>query len=343
MDIKTLKDRVYKDFISSFDNAITPLKKSFFEQISNSLAATFQLIYIFIDRVFSDSFLTTCTESRVLSYFAPLKNVIRKEPTVALGVAKFTGVETTVIPIGTLFIFNELEYKTLDVGTITTGFADINCESVEKGSVNNTLSNTSFVLSVPIIGIDNSVLSVLGFSGAVDQETIESLRTRTKQKFASPTNIDNDNFYKSLANELSNVKATFISSVKNGAGTFGVTILTFSNNGVPIQSDIDEVEQHFIDTESVPEYVEAEYFLPTITLQAFDIQLAIDDSINRALVSQALRDYMYLNQKPATTFKFDAVADFLQTLGGRLITPIPTSGVLLADDEILDLGVITWI
>ena len=97
MTIKELKDRIYNDFISSFQNAITPLSKSFFDQLSNTLAATFQLIYIYLDRIFGDSFLTTCTGDRVLNYFAPLKDLERKEPTVSTGIITFTGVDTTVI------------------------------------------------------------------------------------------------------------------------------------------------------------------------------------------------------------------------------------------------------
>lgn len=343
MNIKELKDRIYNDFISSFKNAITPLLKSFFEQLSNTQAATFQLLYIYLDRIFGDSFLTTCTKDRVLTYFAPLKNITRKDPTSSIGVVRFTGVNGTLVPSGTLLTYSELEYITLADGTITTGFADINCESVEKGTVNNTLANIDLFLSSPIVGIDNKAISTLGFSGAIDQETIESVRTRTKQKFATATLVDNDNYYKSLSNEVSNVKATFISDLKNGAGTFGLTILTFSNDGVPVQSDIDAVEQYFIDNNAIPTYVVAEYFLPVISYQAFQIQLAINDTTNQNSVSQAIRDYLYLVQKPNTTFEYSGLSDYLQTLGARLVFPLPTDTDLLAADEVLDLGVITWI
>ena len=343
MTILELKNRIYQDFISSFQNAITPLKKSFFEQLSNTLAATFQLLYIYLDRIFNDSFLTTCTKDRVLSYFAPLKDIEQKEPTVASGIVRFTGIDTTLIPAGTILIYNELEYITIEDGTIAAGFVDMNCESVEKGTVNNTLANIDLFLTTPIIGIDNKAISIAGFTKAIDEETIESVRTRTKQKFATATQIDNDNNYKALANELPNVKATFISDLKNGVGTFGITILTFSNDGVAIQSDIDELEQHFIDNEAVPIYVDTEYFLPTITYQAFSIQLAIDSDDNQELITQSIRDYLYLFQKPNTTFYFQGLADFLQTKGARLISPIPSSYYAIADDEILDLGVITWI
>lgn len=343
MDILELKNRIYNDFVSSFQNAITPLKKSFFEQLSNTLSATFQLLYIYLDRILNDSFLTTCTESRVLNYFAPLKNITRKEPTVATGIIRFTGVELTIVPSGTILLYNELEYITIESGTITTGFADINAESVEKGTVNNTLGNIDLFLSTPIDGIDNKAISIAGFSGAIDTETIESVRTRTKQKFASPTNIDNDNSYKSLANELSNVKASFISSNKNGVGTFGITILTFSNDGVPVQADIDEVEQYFIDNEAVPTYIEAEYFLPTIVSQNFSIQLAIDNTENRELLTKLITEYLYLYQKPGTTFYFANLAKFIQSNGARLVSPLTTDSVLLAADEVLDMGTITWI
>lgn len=343
MTIKELKDRIYNDFISAFNNAITPLRKSLFEQISNTLAAMFQLVYIFMDRVQFDSFLTTCTESRVLSYFAPLKKITRKEPTVSIGLARFTGVETTVVLTGTLLIYNELEYQTIEDRTITSGFADINCESVGTGTLNNTLANITLFLSVPVTGIDNETFSTAGFNGAIDQETVESVRTRTKQKFGTTTQVDNDNFYRSLANEVPNVKASFISTVKNGVGTFGVTILTFSNDGVPVQADIDEVEQYFIDNEAVPSYVIAEYFLPTISDIAFSVQLAADNIENRDTIMQAITDYLYLIQKPNTTLKWKGLSDFMQTLGARLVSPSPSTDYIIADDEILDVGVISWV
>jgi len=343
MNIKDLKNRIYNDFISSFNNAITPLKKSLFEQLSNTLSATFNLIYIYLDRIYNDSFLTTCTSSRVLDYFAPLKNITRKEPTIATGVVRFYGINTTVINSDIGILYNGLEYKTSEAGAISSGFVDLNCESIGKGTENNTLPNVDLLLSTPINGVDNKATSIDGFSSAIDEETIESVRTRTKQKNATLTQVDNDNFYKSLANELSNVKATFISDIKNGEGTFGVTILTFSNDGVPIQSDIDQVESYFTTNNAVPVYVDAEYFLPTITLQAFSIQLAVTNEDNKTNIEQAIRDYLYLKQKPGTTFQFSGLSDYLQDRGARLTNPDPSSDYAIAADEILDLGVVSWI
>jgi len=102
------------------------------------------------------------------------------------------------------------------------------------------------------------------------------------------------------------------------------------------------VEQYFIDNNAVPTYSEAEYFLPTITNQPFTIQLTINDVTNQTIVEQAIRDYLYLVQKPATTFEYLGLSDFLQTKGARLISPVPSATDALADDEVLDVGTITW-
>ena len=343
LTIKQLKDRIYQDFITSFNNAITPLKKSLFEQFANTLAATFNLAYIYLTNIFNDSFLTTCTDSRVLNYFAPLKNVSRKEPTQSVGTIRFTGSETTIIPIGTIVTYNELEYQTTEEGTISAGFSDVIGESVFSGTENNTLDNIDMFLSVPISGIDNKATSILGFLGATDLETIESLRTRTKIKFGTTTQVDNDNYYKSLANEVDNVKASFVSDLKNGLGTFGVTILTIGNDGVPIQSDIDEVENYFISKNAVPTYAQCEYFLPSITNINFGIQLAINDLETQLITEQLIRDYIYLVQKPNTDFVYQNLSTYLQDNGARLITPLPSTITTLNDDEVIDVGVITWI
>lgn len=342
MTIQEIKNRIYQGFVSSFNNAITPLRYSFFDQLSNALAAAFQLLYIYYNNIFKDSFLSTCTESRVLNYFAPLKNVVRKDATQSIGVGRFTGTDGATIPAGTKMTYNELEYETIDEGAIASGYVDINCQSVGAGSENNTLANIELFLIVPISGVDNKVVSTAGFATAIDQETVESVRTRTKQKFAAPTSVDNDFTYKSLANEVPNVRASFISSLKNGVGTFGVTIFTQGNDGVPVQADIDAVEQYFIDNEAIPEYVEAEFFLPVITPVDFTIILATDTDDNRADMEQAIQDYLDLNQKPNTIFVYQGLADYIQKRGGRMNSPLPTVTTTLDPDEILSVGTITW-
>ena len=135
MTILEIKNRIYNDFVTSFKNAITPLKKSMFEVFSYTLASTTNLLYIYLDRVLADSFLTTCTEKRVVNYFAPLKNLSRKTATTSTGTAKFTGVDGSIIPISTKIIYNEFEFITTASGTIASGFVNIVCNSVKSGSI----------------------------------------------------------------------------------------------------------------------------------------------------------------------------------------------------------------
>lgn len=343
MTIKEIKDRIYKDYIASFKNAITPLRVSFFDKFSDSLAGTFQLLYIYFNNILKDSFLTTCTQSRVLSYFAPLKGLTQKNATVATGIVRFTGTDASIIPLGTILIYNNLEYKTTELGTIASGYADVQCESVEAGSENNTLENITLNLSVPVDGIDNSCISIGGFSGANDRETIENLRNRTKEKFANPESIDNYYTYTSLAETLPNIKKAFVSENKNGAGTFGITALTVGNNGVPIQADIDAIENLFISQNAIPVYVIPEYFLPTIITQDYTILLQDTSDENKTYITQLIRDYQYIYQRPNSSFYFSGLAAFLETKGARMTSPDPLTFQAIANDEILDLGTITWV
>ncbi|MDA0778785.1 MAG: baseplate J/gp47 family protein [Bacteroidetes bacterium] len=338
-----LKNRIYLDFVASFENAIAPLQKSFFEILSNAMAGVSKLLYIYLDNIQKDSFLNSCTDSRVLNYFAPLNNLTLKEATKSSGTVTFTGVDTTIIPSGTKVIYNgSLEFQTTANGTITGGTVDIVCESVGVGALNNTIGNISLFLSVPVSGVDNTALSTLGFSGAIDDESIGSLRNRTITKQGKSPQIDNGNYYKSLGNEVANVKATFISELKNGVGTFGVTILTQGNNGVPIQADIDAVETHFINESGVPIYVTAEYFLPIIVSQNFDILLSVNNITNQQSIEEAVRDYLYTFQKAGDIFAFLGLSKILQNLGARLVSPAPNVTLAIALDEVVDVGTITW-
>ena len=341
--ITELKDRIYQDFVSSFENAITPLRRSFFDITSNTLAATFYLLYIFLSKVQKESFLTTCSEDRVTSYFAPLKNIEQKDATASTGTVTFTGIDGTEIPNGTRLTYNSMDYKTSEAGEISSGYATLSAESLYTGTTYNTIGDISLYLRNPLSGLDNKVTSIDGFSGAIDDETIESLRTRTRQKFGVASQIDNDNYYKSLANEVDNVKASFISDNKNGVGTFGVTILTSSNDGIPVQDDIDAVEEYFEDSEAVPVYVGVEFFMPSISYIDFTIQLTNNTVDNQETTEQSIRDYLYLNQKPNTTFEWEGLSDYLKNIGARLLVPNYDDSYIIQDDEVLDIGDITWV
>jgi len=343
MTILEIKNRIYNDFIASFKNAITPLRQSFFEQISNSIAATINLVYIYIDRVQRESFLTTCTDDRVKTYFAPLKNISQKLATKSKGVVRFYGVDGATIDAGIKLSYNSQEYITISSATIASGYADVECESVDAGDITNTSKQIDIYLQSSIEGIDNKAYSEDGFSGAIDDESIDSLRTRAKQKFATASNVNNANYYVSLANELPNVKASFVSSNMHGSGTFGVTILTYSNDGVAIQQDIDEVASYFKEKEAIPEYVECDFFLPKITKIDMQIQLAVNNDSNKKIVKQAAMDYVYLFQKIGGEFSIDNLSKYLQTLGARVISPDTTQSIVTDNNEVLDLGVIEWL
>lgn len=342
MTIQELKTRIYSDFIASFQNAITPLKRSVFETIANTMAASFQLLYIYADRVLSESFITTCSDSRLLSYFAPLNGITRKDPTQSSGTIRFTGTNGAIVPSGTQLVYSGLEYETIANGTITLGVADIAAVSVGAGSQYNTLTNVDMFLSTPITGVDNKATSIAGFTGGIDQETIESVRTRTRQKNASPTSIDNDNYYKSLANEAPNVKAAFISDNKNGAGTFGVTILTYSNDGVPVADDLLAVQVRFNEEGAIPVYALPEFFIPTIVYQNFSILLSQNTTTKQTQIEQIIRDWLYLYQKPGTTLELVGLADLLRVNQARLVIPDPSGALSPSLTQVYDIGVISW-
>lgn len=343
MTIKEIKDRIYQDFISSFKNAITPLRKSVFETFSYALASSFNLLYIFLQRVLNDSFLTTCTRSRLLNYFAPLKGLEQKKATKSTGTVRFYGNDGAVIPAGTQLIYNSNQnFITTASGTINSGYVDIACESIETGEPANTLDNIDLVLAVSVVGVQNACFSFTGFSGAIDDETVEGLRTRTRIAFGMPTRIDNEYYYKTQALKMDNVKAAFVSSIKNGAGTCGITILTYSNNGVPLPQDILNLENYFYDNSLVPSYIQIDFFIPNITYLDFEIQLIINDLSNQDRVQKLITDYLYLYQKPGITFKYSYLNKFLQNHGARLNVPSPLLDYTPSKDEILDIGNIIW-
>ncbi len=341
MTIKTIKDKIYNDFISSFSGVITPLSKSFFDNFANSLSGMFKLLYIYMDNVSKESFITTCSDTTLLTYFAPLNGVERKTATKSKGTTTFSGVAGSVIPAGTILKYNKLVFITTAEATITGADIDVLCESVETGEQSNTAENITLELSESIEGIDDNANSTGGFTTATNIEGIEALRYRVKLAISSSVKTENDNYYKSQAMIVENVKSVYISNAKNGAGTLGLTILT--ETGTTAQTDIDNVEAHFVDNSLINPAIQVEFFIPTIVHLNLSIQLSQNTEANQSDMVEMIKDYLTIYQKPNKTFYIKDISDYIATKGGRVIVPIQTADITLADDEVIEIGAMTWI
>ena len=342
ISLNDLKNRIYTDFISSFDNAITPVKKSFFDVLSNTIASVSRLQYIYLENVQKESFLNSCSEERLLNYFSPLNNVTRKTATKSVGTVTFTGVNGSIIPINTKVTHNNIEFVTTSAGTISNNSVDISVESVNAGILNNTLSNIQLFLNIPIQGVDTGLTSLNGITGAIDQETVESLRTRIINKQATNKEIDSINYYKSIVNEVNNTKAGFVSERIYGNGTIGITILTQSNNGIPTQNDLDTVQVYLENRKAIPAYVNATYFLPTIISQAFTILLSVNNTTNQTKIKKIMQNYIYQYQRLNSSFSYLGLSKILLNNGARLVSPAPTDATTISSVQVLDVGVVTW-
>lgn len=348
MILDDLKNRIYADFVASFTNAITPLKKTFFEVISNAHASVSNLLYLYLDNVQDNSFLNSCSQTRVLSYFAPLNRLSLKSATYAEGILTFTGTVGALIPLGTKVVYNNtsLEYQTTVVATIPlSGTIDVPAiaSSTNLGSQGNTLGNIDLTVSTPLSGVNSDVKSTLGFTKGIDAESVESLRTRCMIKQGDSPNIDNRNYYRTLGNQLPNIKATFVTDLKNGNGTFGITILTHSNNGIPTPTDLSDLALHLETLKAVPTYAAVDIFQPVIVYVNLQILLAIKNDVNIASTEKLARDYIYLYQRAGQNFNYIGLSKLLQNNGARLVSPIPSFETTLAVNEVLDIGGITWL
>ena len=342
ISLNDLKNRIYTDFISSFDNAITPVKKSFFDVLSNTIASVSRLQYVYLENVQKESFLNSCSEDRLLNYFSPLNNVTRKTATKSTGIVTFTGVNGSIIPINTKVTHNNIEFITTSAGTISNNSVDISVESVNSGILNNTLSNIQLFLNIPIEGVDTGLTCLNGITGAIDEETIQNLRIRIINKQATNKEIDSINYYKSIINEVNNVKAGFVSERIYGNGTIGITILTQSNNGVPTQNDLDTVQAYLETRKAIPAYVNVTYFLPTIINQAFTILLSVNNTTNQTKIKKIMQDYIYEYQRLNSNFSYLGLSKILLNNGARLVSPAPTDATTISSVQVLDVGVITW-
>jgi len=165
-----------------FGENINLSERSFMGLLIRLVAWFLGVLWMLAEKVYYSAFVST-SEGVSLDRAVEKNNTKRRQAEKARGFVEFTGVEHTIVPIGTLVSTeSEVMYRTIEEGAIVDGTARVPVEAVEPGTQGNTAEGTITEIVTPIPGV-SEVTNEEPITGGRNRETDAELR---KRYFESP-------------------------------------------------------------------------------------------------------------------------------------------------------------
>lgn len=238
---ENMKYEVIKQNILSSIKGIDKREGSFINDMVSPVSMELEGNYVELEKLLSVFFLEDMNEEDLIRKCAEYA-IYRKMGTYAEGVATFTGLENTLIPIDTLLSTNTgstfvtTEEKAIPPGVTTI---DIPIKATDVGDMYNIDPNSINTLSVGI----NNIISVTNkekLTGGTDIETIKELLNRLLLRLRTPGTSGNKEHYKLWAMEVDGIGDAMVFPLWNGNGTVQVIPIT-TDKKVPDQTIINKV------------------------------------------------------------------------------------------------------
>jgi uncharacterized phage protein gp47/JayE len=165
-------------------------------------------------------------------------NTPRKDAARAGGFIRFSGTNGSFIAVGTIVAVaqvdptaDEVTFETIESGTISGGYVDLEVLAVDAGSSGNVETDTVTILVSPVAGV-TSVTNPSPLSGGEEIETDEAYRERILLAYAGVHGGGTIDDYRSWALAYPGVGFATVEPVWAGAGTVRVIITDVNNNPV---------------------------------------------------------------------------------------------------------------
>ncbi|MGG7557790.1 baseplate J/gp47 family protein [Pseudomonas sp. ES3] len=295
----------------------------------------------------ADQILPDSADEETLERIAALRlNEPRKPAQPASGPASFMAAAGGVLDVGTVLQAGDgRTYKVTTGVTTVAGLNSTTLEAVDAGTLGNAEAGLQLTLVQPVERIA-STFTVLapGLAGGVAQESVEALRARVVRSYRVIAQGGSADDYETWALEVPGVTRAWCRRNYLGPGTVGLFVMRDSDDvPVPNPAQLAEVKTYI----ESPRPVTAElYVLPPVLVPVpYSIKAVPDTSAVRGAITRQLSD---LHQREAGLGAPLLITHIRATVSGSPgetdhVLATPVADVVAATNQILTLGVITWL
>lgn len=268
----------------------------------------------------------------------------------ATGTLEATGINTSVIPIGTAYVRDDgATFEVTVGGTITLGVASITVVADLAGLDGNMLTADELNLESPVTGIDTlATVEAPGILGGLDEESTEDLRARYLLRRREPPSGGGDQDYEAWALEVSGVTRAWVARHESGLGTVAIRFVLDNEVSIfPGAPKVAEVQAN-IDSKR-PTTAEPTVVAPVDDPVAFTIELVDDTTANRTAVEAELTDLILREGEPGDGAGLgEILLSAMRTAignaaGGDYTLTVPSADHVPTTGDLPTMGTITWV
>lgn len=179
-----------------------------------------------------------------LDGWGAMRNVLRKDATIASGQIQFTGATPSApLPSGTIIKRNDgVDYiTTADATADASGNLTVAVSCQSSGAAGNCDAGTGFSLMTAISGLPAQATATAALTGGADQEADSEYRTRVLTAYASRAGGGRQSDYVEWAEDVAGVTRAWCDPLAFGAGTVSVYVMfddaQAENGGYPQGTD----------------------------------------------------------------------------------------------------------
>lgn len=333
---EVIKERILNDTNINVDKR----EGSFVNNMVSPIAIEFTRTYIEFNHILGIMFAKD-SYGKWLDMKTEEWGVIRKLGVKAGGKVRFSGDDNTLIEKGTrVKTTNGLVYETSTNAIIENGYATVDCEAINVGSIYNISEGVINSLEFEVYGI-KSVMNITDFLGGIDAETDDELKERFFEKIRTPAISGNAHQYKQWAMSVDGVKYAKVEPLHNGPGSVKV-IITDDGNRPVLQSVINACKNYI---ESVRPIGASVTVITPISIN-IDIRCNVftDETVNFEMILNDLRekvenyivscnDIIYISKISSIIGANNYIVDF-----NSLFINNSTENIIIAADSVASLN-----
>lgn len=347
--LQTLIERTRADIKSKLGISGAIVRRSAADIVATVWAGAVHLEYGSLEWLSRQLFVATA-EREALIRRGSLYGISPNAAMYATGAVIATGVDTTLIPTGTIFVRDDAaRFESTADATITGGSATVPVQAVLAGVAGNTEDNAELLLESPIAGVNDTVnADTPGFASGADEEATEAFRGRLEEFFASDPAGGSDSDYEVWSREVAGVTRVWVFSNTPALGQ--VTVLFVRDDESPILPDAGEIAtvQAYLD-ERRPSTAEVIAAAPTELVLPFTISITPDTTANRAAVEAELDDLVRTKAEAGdgagrgTIFISQVYAAVGRAPLDDFTVSAPVADTIPAQFELITRGAVTWV
>jgi uncharacterized phage protein gp47/JayE len=354
--LTTIYNRIISDIETRVVGVGTLLRRSVLRILARVYAGAVHTLWGYLDYMSKQLFIATA-EGDNLDYRAAEYGILRDSGDYSTGVISTTGINGTIIPVGTQWQ-NDLGwiYETLDEVTIAGGTASLNIQATVKGTDGNEIAGTILTIVSPIADIaTTATVGPDGLQNGTDEETDDSLRNRVLIKKRNAPHGGAQHDYVNWMLEVSGVTRAWVFPLYMGAGTVGCTFVRDNDlNIIPDETQLQEVKDYLtehtdpITGETIGIPVTALPGLFMLDLTPVTVNFTIKVYPNTTAVQNAiqgeLEDLIKLDGGPGETLYRSRIIEAIGLAAGEEHSELvsPAVDITVSQSQIHVLGTITF-